>query len=185
MKKLIINQYRLENVFYTLTTTANRFYTTLSQDQAGYYIAQATKHPSDLLLFNDTYKDMFNNELSDTFKVIISRAFDDLFEDVVEFAVNNKVSVDTEILNNIFKIMINEANKAYSDYCEDEECYNQIVTITHVHNLFTFDDEFSDVMWNMLDNSIRDDVFRVLDKMFKGVVEIIETAFYEEEDTTK
>lgn len=187
MKKLILNKSRLTGAFYKLASEFNNFYShECDRDVLQYYTTQAMKHPSDILLFNDTYKDMFNNELSDTYKNAISRMFDELFNGIIDVSQNYKIVINESILIDVFENMVYETNEAYKTF--NDECeidYNLIVTICYVHNIFTFDDTFDQLSWNILTVDIRKLLCETVDRMFKGIIELIETSFYEEEDTTK
>lgn len=187
MEKLIINKSRLTGAFYKLAVEFNEYYskecTGYRASNIQYYAEQAMNHPSDILLFNGNYKELFDNELSDTYKTIISRMFDDLFNGVISVSENYKVMINEDKLIDIFEKIVDKTNKAYSEFVdEDETCYNQIVTICYVSNMFIFDDTFEQVVDDVLDFDISKMLCRTVDKMFKGIIEVIETELYE--DTT-
>lgn len=187
MKKLILNKPRLTNTFYKLTTEFNNFYShECDRDVVQYYTEQATKHPSDILLFNGNYKKMFDNELSDTYKNAISRMFDELFNGIISVSQNYKVVINESTLIDIFENLVHKTNEAYSEFGDDDEInYNLIVTICYVHNIFTYDDTFDQLSWNILTIDVRELLCETINRMFKGIIELIETELYEEDTTAK
>lgn len=85
-----------------------------------------------------------------------------------------KLKINEQKLLEVMKGLVNEANKCYSDYDEDEEAYNQVVTVTNTSNLFSFMNNF-DKLYNSMDDKTSNILANILDKTFKGIVEVVDT----------
>lgn len=185
MKKLIINKPRLTSAFHKLAYEFNNFYAhECDRNVLQYYTTQAMKHPSDILLFNGNYRKLFDNELSDTYKNVISRMFDNMFNGIISVSQNYKIEINESELIDIFENMVYKTNEAYKEFVDEDELnYNILVTVCYVHNIFTYDDEFDLLSWDILTIDIREMLCETINKMFKGIVEVIETELYEEDTT--
>lgn len=85
-----------------------------------------------------------------------------------------KLKINDQKLLEVMKGLVNEANECYSGYNEDEEAYNQIVTVTNTSNLFSFMNDF-DKLYNSMDDKTLNILANILDKTFKGIVEVVDT----------
>lgn len=85
-----------------------------------------------------------------------------------------KLKINEQKLLEAMKGLVNEANECYSDYDEDEEAYNQVVTVTNTSNLFCFVNDF-DELYDSMDAKTANILANILDKTFKGIVEVVDT----------
>lgn len=91
-----------------------------------------------------------------------------------------KLVLNKERLLNVFQKLVDSCNDCYSSYGEDEECYNQVVTITNVSNLLTIYRDFDDLT-DVLTIEGYDAVADCFDKLLKGILEVVDTDLEEGE----